>query len=129
MHARYDWRWGLLARYAEIERIGVGDRMSQCVKHGGTCYLSGMVAQKAPSTSITEQTKSTLADIEALLVEAGTNKGNLLTAQIWLTDIGDFDEFNAVWDAWVVPGAAPVRACVGAHLAQFNSMVDVPQHR
>ena len=97
--------------------MGVGPRMSQCVKHGGICYLSGMVAQKKPSASITEQTKSTLDDIEALLVEAGTNKGNLLTASIWLTDISDFDEFNTVWDAWVVPGATPVRACVESKLA------------
>lgn len=59
----------------EVERIGVGPRMTKCVKHNGTCYLSGMVAQKAPSASITEQAKSTLADIEVLLEEAGTNKG------------------------------------------------------
>ena len=28
-----------------------------------------------------------------------------------------FDQMNAVWDAWVVPGQTPCRACVEAKLA------------
>ena len=36
-----------------------------------------------------------------------------IAASIWLTDVGTFDEFNEVYDAWVVPGNTPVR-CVFA---------------
>jgi len=37
------------------------------------------------------------------LAEAGSDKTNLLTAQIWLSDIGtQFAEMNAAWDAWYV---------------------------
>lgn len=112
---------------AKIERMGVGPRMSQVVKHGGVCYLSGMVAAKAPGASVAEQTKSILADIEEMLVSAGTSKAHLLTASIWLTDVVTFDEFNEVWDAWVVPGNTPVRACVGSPLAapQYNVEIQV----
>ena len=54
---------------------------AQVVKHGGVCYLSGMVAAKAPGASVAEQTKSILADIEEMLVSAGTSKAHLLTGR------------------------------------------------
>jgi enamine deaminase RidA (YjgF/YER057c/UK114 family) len=105
-----------------IKRIDVGARMSQCVVHGNTVYTAGQVAQRAGGQSITEQTKDILARIDELLAQAGTDKSKLLSATIWLTDMADFAEMNAVWDAWVSPGNTPCRACVGAPLAapQFN---------
>src|SRR3546814_20774356 len=33
-----------------------------------------------------------------------------LSATIWLADMADFAEMNAVWDAWIADGAAPARA-------------------
>ena len=33
--------------------------------------------------------------------EAGTDKTRILHVQMWLDDIRDFDEVNAVWDAWM----------------------------
>ena len=54
---------------------------AQVVKHGGVCYLSGMVAAKAPGASVAEQTKSILVDIEEMLVSAGTSKAHLLTGR------------------------------------------------
>ena len=47
-----------------------------------------------------------------LLGEAGSEKSKILTATIWLSDMGTFDEMNGVWDAWVAEGATPARACV-----------------
>lgn len=31
--------------------------------------------------------------------EVGTNKSRLLQATIWLADMANFEEMNAVWDA------------------------------
>jgi enamine deaminase RidA (YjgF/YER057c/UK114 family) len=46
-------------------------------------------------------------------------------ANIWLTDIGTFQEMNAVWDAWVSPGNAPARATVEAKLAAPQYTVEI----
>ncbi len=110
-----------------IERFDTNERMSQVVIHGNTVYLAGQVAFGAAGESVTEQTKDTLQRIDELLAKAGTDKSKLLSATIWLTDIGDFAEMNAVWDAWVSPGNAPARACVESALAapQFNVEIGI----
>jgi enamine deaminase RidA (YjgF/YER057c/UK114 family) len=95
-----------------LKRIQVGPRMSQAVIHGDTVYLAGQVALAAPGGSVTDQTKNILDRIDAVLGEAGSDKSKLITASIWLSDMGDFNEMNAVWDAWVTPGDTPCRACV-----------------
>ena len=41
-----------------INRIQVGDRMSQAVVHGDTVYLAGQVALSAPGASVTDQTRT-----------------------------------------------------------------------
>ena len=108
-----------------IKRIKVGDRMSQAVIYNGTVTTAGQVAQGAPGASVTDQTKDILASIDALLAEAGTDKSKALSATIWLSDIGDFAEMNAVWDAWVSPGNTPTRACVESKLASPKFTVEI----
>lgn len=95
-----------------IERHEVGERMSQAVVHNGTVYLAGQVALNAQGASITEQTKDILSSIDRLLVASGSDKGKILSATIWLNTMDDFNEMNGVWDAWVVSGSTPCRACV-----------------
>lgn len=108
-----------------IQRIDAGDRMSQAVVHGDTVYTAGQVAQNAPGGSVTEQTQDILNAIDRLLAEGGSDKTKLLTASIWLADIADFAEMNAVWDAWVAPGNAPCRACVESKLASPKFTVEI----
>ncbi|WP_309085792.1 RidA family protein [Chelativorans sp.] len=108
-----------------IERSHTNQRMSQIVKHGGLVYLAGQVASGAPGASVAEQTRDILERIDALLKEAGTDKSRILTATVWLTDIGTFDEMNGVWDAWVPEGHAPARACVEARLAAPQYTVEI----
>ena len=96
----------------DIQRLKPGPRMTQAVVHGSTVYLAGQVAVDAPGRPVAEQTRDILARIDALLADAGSDKSKLLSATIWLTDMGSFAEMNAVWDAWVDAGATPARACV-----------------
>ena len=95
-----------------IERKHTNDRMSQLVIHNDTVYLAGQVAQSAPGASVADQTRAILAQIDALLAEAGTDKSKALSATIWLNSMDDFAEMNGVWDEWSTGGNAPVRACV-----------------
>ncbi len=110
-----------------IKRIKVGPRMSQAVVHGNVVHTAGQVALNAPGEGAAEQTKDILDAIDGLLAEAGTDKSNLLTANIWLADMGDFKAMNEVWDAWVAEGETPTRACVESKLAapQFNVEIAV----
>ncbi|MCV2891227.1 RidA family protein [Ruegeria aquimaris] len=105
-----------------ITRIGTGQRMSKIVKHNGTAYLCGQVGDGA---TVADQTRDCLARVDALLAEAGSDRTRILQAIVWLADMGDFAEMNAVWDAWVPEGHAPARACGEARLARDTLKVEV----
>ena len=107
-----------------IDRIDPGRRLSEAVVHGNRIYLSGMIPEDS-SLDITGQVKQALGEIDALLGRAGTDKSKMLTATIWLTDIGDFAAMNAVWDAWVIPGQTPARATVEARLNDPGLKVEI----
>ena len=106
-----------------ITRLHSGPRMSQAVIHGNIVYLAGQVG--APGESVTVQTQGVLAAIDALLAEAGTDKTRILTATIWLADMADFAEMNAVWDQWVIAEHAPARATGEAKLATPDYKVEI----
>jgi enamine deaminase RidA (YjgF/YER057c/UK114 family) len=108
-----------------VERHETGPRMSQVVIHGDTVYLAGVVARNNSGKSVTEQTREILSTIDGYLAKAGTDKSRLLTANIWITDMADFNEMNAVWDGWVSPGNTPARATVQAKLAAPGYKVEI----
>jgi enamine deaminase RidA (YjgF/YER057c/UK114 family) len=80
---------------------------------------------KLPNKCTAEQTRSILSQIDSFLATAGTNKSNLLSANIWITDMANFAEMNAVWDAWVSSGSTPARATVEAKLASPDYKVEI----
>jgi enamine deaminase RidA (YjgF/YER057c/UK114 family) len=99
--------------------------MSKAVVHGNTVYLAGIVADNPKGKSVKEQTQDILRQIEGFLGKAGTDKSKLLSANIWITDMAEFAEMNAVWDAWVAPGNTPARATVQARLASPDYKVEI----
>jgi len=114
-----------IKRTMALKRIQVGERMSQAVIHGNTVYTAGQVALGAPGESAADQTRDILSRIDALLLEAGTDKSKLISATIWLSDMSTFNEMNEVWDAWVTPGDTPARACVESKLAAPQFTVEI----
>jgi len=108
-----------------IRRLETDLRMSQVVIHGNTVYTAGQVAFDAPGESVTDQTRNILDRLDGLLAQAGTDKTRLLSATIWLSDIGTFNEMNGIWDEWVSPGNTPCRACVEAKLAAPDYNVEI----
>jgi enamine deaminase RidA (YjgF/YER057c/UK114 family) len=108
-----------------IQRFENGPRMSRVVVHNDTVYLAGLTADASVGQSVGEQTKEILAKIDALLKQGGTDKSKLVQAVIWLQDIRTVDEFNKVWDAWIVAGSAPARACIEARLQSPAKMVEI----
>ena len=108
-----------------IERHEVGSRMSKAVVHGNTVYLAGIVADNPKGKRIKEQTQDILGQIDGFLAKAGTDKTRLLSANIWITDMAEFAEMNAVWDAWVPQGHTPPRATVEAKLFDPKVLVEI----
>jgi enamine deaminase RidA (YjgF/YER057c/UK114 family) len=108
-----------------LKRIDAGKRMSMAVIHNGMAYLAGFVSEEAKGKSVREQTADILAQIDATLKKAGTNKANIVKANIWLTDISTFSDMNEAWDAWVIAGSAPARATVESKLAAPGYDVEI----
>jgi enamine deaminase RidA (YjgF/YER057c/UK114 family) len=108
---------------SEIKRIETGARMSQAVVYNGIAYLAGQVGK--PGESVTDQTREILAQIDRLLGECGSDKTRILSAQVWMADMADFAEMNAVWDGWVAAGHAPARATGEAKLATPDYKVEI----
>ncbi len=107
-----------------ITRHHTKQRMSQIVIHGDTVYLAGQVADDRDA-DIAVQTQQVLDKVDALLKEAGSDRTNILSAQVWVANIGHFAQMNEVWDAWVPEGHAPARACIEARLASPDLLVEV----
>lgn len=95
---------------SDIRRFGLGNpNMSQAVVHNGIVYISGQVDDTGIDAKA--QTANILKKVDALLEEAGTDKSKLLTASIWLKDIGsDFQDMNGIWNTWLDANNKPVRA-------------------
>ena len=108
---------------SDIKRIETGPRMSQAVIANGIVWLAGQVGE--PGASVADQTRVVLEQVDRLLAEAGTDKTRIVSAQIWLADMADFAEMNAVWDKWAPQGHAPARATGEAKLATPHYKVEV----
>jgi enamine deaminase RidA (YjgF/YER057c/UK114 family) len=107
-----------------IQRHNVGKRLSEIVVHNGTVYLAGEVPDDT-SKDIGGQTEEVLAKIDKLLKQVGSDKSRLVSAQIFLRDMGDFAGMNAVWEKWVVPSQTPARATIEAKLANPAYRVEI----
>lgn len=106
-----------------IERYGTTQRFSDVVVHGDTVYLVEVPSNL--DADITAQTENLLASVDRLLAQAGSDKSRLLQATLYLQDMADYAAMNAVWDAWVPAGTAPVRACIEARLADPRYRVEI----
>ena len=109
---------------SDVRRIDPGPRLSEASVCGDRMYLSGMIPEDT-SLDITGQVKQALAEIDALLAKGGSDKTRIVSAVIWLADIGDFAAMNVVWDAWVVPSQTPARATVQAKLNDPKMKVEI----
>ncbi len=96
-------------RFSEMAVVSVGDAK--------LIYIAGQVADNT-ALDITGQTREVLEFIDRLLERAGASRRDIVSAHIYLASVGDYAAMNSVWDEWVVPGHAPVRATTGARLIQ-----------
>jgi enamine deaminase RidA (YjgF/YER057c/UK114 family) len=106
-------------------RIEPSARMSQAVVANGFVFLAGQVATDPSIADVEAQTSQVLAEIDRLLAAAGTQKSRILSATIYLADVGTFAAMNRAWEAWVAPDAKPARATVEAKLVAPEYRVEI----
>ena len=87
---------------------------SQAVESNGTLYVSGQLPIDAATgkmaEGIEEQTRQSLANLRAILVEAGMDFGNVVKTTVLLDDIKNFAAMNAVYaEHFAAP--FPARVC------------------
>ncbi|WP_439596992.1 RidA family protein [Falsiroseomonas sp.] len=107
-----------------IRRIAEEQRLSGAVVGGGLVWLAGQVADD-PSLDAEGQTRDILAQIDALLAEAGTDKRALVSVTIVLADIRDAPAMNRAWDAWLDASAKPARMTIEAALVDPRWKVEI----
>ena len=107
-----------------IIRLAPEGRLSGAVIGGGLIWLAGQVADDT-SLDTEGQTEDILAQIDALLDEAGTDKRALLSVTIILVDIRDAPAMNRAWDRWLDPAHKPARMAIEAALVDPAWRVEI----
>lgn len=88
---------------------------SQALDLGSLVFVSGQIpvdpATGAMAGTVEEQARQSLANLQAILAEAGLTMANVVKTVIFLADINDFAAVNAVYaSAFTEP--YPARSCV-----------------
>jgi enamine deaminase RidA (YjgF/YER057c/UK114 family) len=96
-----------------IQRYVTNARLSRVVVHRGIAYIAGTGPETA-TLSVSDQAREVLEKIDGFLKQANTDRSKLLSATVWVKNLDDLPDINAVWDAWIPTGCAPARACVQA---------------
>lgn len=97
-----------------IRRIpGAAKGRCKTVAHNGFVWT----VATARGETVAEQTRAALAQIDASLEEAGTDRHRIVEALVYLTDMSGKAEMDEVWCEWIPDDGWPCRACVGTSLA------------
>lgn len=105
---------------SEIKRLHAGKCYCEATIYRDVVYLAGQVPRHTTGEhpgDIATQARDVFAQIDALLIEAGSDKHRILSCQIFLANMADYDGFNQVWREWVSSRNPPPRATVQAQLA------------
>ncbi|MFC3533821.1 RidA family protein [Vogesella facilis] len=106
-----------------IHRHLPGKRMSEAVIVNGLIYT--VQVPESGQGDARAQTAETLALVDKVLAELGSDKTRIIEATIFMPDLNEFDQMNEAWDAWVAEGHAPVRCTVGAKLAHPDWKLEI----
>ena len=101
---------------------------SQAVWAGDFLYLSGMMPID-PETGVLEpaditlQAERIMKNVEAVLAGAGLTQENVVKTTCFLSDMGNFAAFNAVYGAYFT--SKPARSCVAVRELPKGALVEV----
>src|ERR1700681_3064531 len=94
---------------------GLTPTRSRAVVHDDLVFTVA-VAPDPVTPSMYEQSATALARIDESLALCGSDKSQILSAIVYITDMKRKGEMNRAWDQWVDTKNPPMRACIGVVL-------------
>ena len=107
-----------------IQKFDSNEVLSEVAVHHGVVYLAGQLPDD-DSLDITGQSHQVFANIDKALALADTDKNHLLSAQVFIKNLEDFESFNNAWKEWMTDSTPPVRATIQANLVNPNWLVEI----
>jgi 2-iminobutanoate/2-iminopropanoate deaminase len=105
-----------------------GAPYNQAVKAAGLVFVAGQLGLRpgdtAPLEGIAEQTEQALANVRAILEEAGSNLDRLVKTTVFLQNLGDFAAMNEVY-ARHVGDSPPARSTVEVAKLPSGALVEI----
>lgn len=106
-----------------IQRLNPLPRWSDATVFNGIAHFVEVPGDTDCAMHI--QIAQILAQAEATLAAIGSDKSQLLSATIYLTDKSHVPALNTAWEAWLPEGCAPSRACVKVELLDPAMLVEI----
>jgi 2-iminobutanoate/2-iminopropanoate deaminase len=106
-----------------------GAPYSQAIKANGFVFVSGQLALRPGETSlvdggIADQTRQVIANLRAILEEAGSSLDNLVKTTVFLQNLDDFGGMNEVY-AEHVGSTPPARSTVEVAKLPSGALVEI----
>jgi len=101
---------------------------SQAVVANGMVYTSGQIALTPDGVMLEDdvvlQTKQVLANLKAVLEEAGSSMGQVVKTTIFIVDMDDFGVINEIYEE-AFSSHKPARATVAVKTLPKNALVEI----
>ena len=101
---------------------------SQALTNGSLIFTSGQLplapGSKAMPDDIKAQATASLANVKAILEEAGSSLGNVLKTTVFLTDMKDFAAVNEVYSTFFSQ-PYPARSCFAVKELPLGARVEI----
>lgn len=102
---------------------------SQAIRAGDTLYLSGQIGMvpatgELVSADVKEQTAQALANMKAILAEAGASPADVVKVTAFIVDMADFQAVNSVYSE-TFGVDAPARSCVAVAALPKGARVEI----
>jgi 2-iminobutanoate/2-iminopropanoate deaminase len=104
---------------------------NQAVKAAGLLFCSGQIALDPASGfmvgdgDVEAETRQVLANLVAVLREAGVGPAQVVRTTVFLADLGDFAKVNAIYAETFNSAEAPSRACVEVAALPKGARVEI----
>jgi reactive intermediate/imine deaminase len=101
---------------------------SDAVWHGDTLYISGQIGLDPktgkPPATVEEEAQLVMDNVKRTLESAGLTMDDLLSVQIFCSDVALFEKFNVVYRTFF-KGEFPARAFLGSGKLLFDARFEV----
>jgi len=102
---------------------------SQAIQVGNLVYTSGQLpidpaTGKFPEGGIKEQTRQSLKNIQAILLESGLTMASVVKTTVFMADMNDFADMNAVYAEFFAE-PYPARSAVAVKTLPKGALVEI----